>query len=63
MWRPRPQLSNILTVLKDPLFFNYLIMTLYGLNALRWALEGRWGDVAYWTGALWITASVTWGFH
>jgi hypothetical protein len=47
--------------LKSPMFFNYLIMSLYGLNALRWALEGRWGDVAYWTGALWITASVTWG--
>ena len=49
--------------LSDPRVFNYLIIVLYGLNALRWDVEGRWADVAYWTGALWITAAVTWGYH
>ena len=50
-------------MLTDPKVFNYVIMVLYGLNACRWAYEGRWADVAYWTGALWITASVTFGYH
>jgi hypothetical protein len=51
-----------MTLLTDPKAFNYLIMVLYGLNAGRWALAGSWADVAYWTGALWITASVTFGY-
>lgn len=43
----------------DPKFFNYLIMILYGLNAGRWAIDGKWPDVAYWISALAITATVT----
>ena len=48
--------------LLDPKLFNYLIMAFYLLNASRWALEGKWADVAYWTGAFWITAAVTFGY-
>jgi hypothetical protein len=49
----------MLRFLFDPKVFNYLILVLYALNAGRWALDGKWGDVAYWLGAFWITASVT----
>lgn len=48
-----------MTWLLDPKIFNYLIMTLYGLNIGRWAWEGSLKDVCYWTSALAITATVT----
>ena len=47
---------------EDPKVFNYIIMCLYGLNGLWWAYQGKWADVAYWSGALWITAAVTFGY-
>lgn len=46
----------------DPKLFNYVIMTLYVLNAGQYAWRGHWGDAWYWSGAFWITAAVTWGF-
>jgi hypothetical protein len=46
----------------DPRFFNYLIMSLYVINAGRWALAGRLADVCYWLSAFAITATVTWGY-
>lgn len=49
-------------MLTDPKIFNYAIMAMYVANAGRWALYGSWGDVAYWAGAAWITAAVTWGY-
>jgi len=49
-------------ILLDPKFFNYLIMTLYFLNASRWAINCKWVDVCYWLSALAITATVTWGY-
>jgi hypothetical protein len=48
--------------MKDPRIFNYVIMSLYLLNSIRWAFAGKWGDVAYWISACCITASVTWGY-
>lgn len=51
-----------MNLLSDPKIFNYVIMSLYVANSLRWAFAGSWGDVAYWAGAFWITASVTWGY-
>ena len=48
--------------LGDPRLFNYCIMFLYALNAARWAWAGSWADCAYWVGALWITAAVTFGY-
>lgn len=50
-------------VLLDPRAFNYLIMVLYALNAVRWAFEGKWADTCYWLSALAITATVTWGYE
>lgn len=46
-------------ILLDPKFFNYLIMTLYVLNAGRWALERKLADCCYWLSAFAITATVT----
>ena len=52
-----------MSVLADPRIFNFVIMCLYALNAVRWALNGSWGDALYWMGALWITCAVTWGYR
>lgn len=46
-------------LLTDPKVFNYVIMVLYALNALRWAFAGKAADVCYWLSALAITATVT----
>lgn len=49
-------------LLTDPKIFNYIIMTLYVLNASRWAIHRGWGDMCYWLSAFAITATVTWGY-
>ena len=49
--------------LLDPKLFNYVIMSLYALNAGRWALAFNWVDMCYWLSALAITATVTWGYN
>lgn len=46
-----------------PAFFNYLIMTLYLLNAIRWGIESKWADMCYWLSAFAITATVTFGYN
>lgn len=51
-----------LSIFADPKVFNYLIMSMYVLNAGRWAYEGKWADVCYWMSAFAITATVTWGY-
>lgn len=45
--------------LLDPKVFNYVILTLYAANAVRWAFERKIADVCYWLSALAITATVT----
>lgn len=47
----------------DRAVFNYVILTLYVLNAGRWAVAGSWGDALYWFAAFQITFAVTFGFH
>lgn len=51
--------KKAMSILLDPKIFNYLIMTLYLLNALRWAIAKKPADVCYWLSALAITATVT----
>lgn len=46
-------------LLTDPRVFNFVIMTLYLANAVRWAFAKKWADVCYWLSALAITATVT----
>lgn len=48
--------------LLNPAAFNYLIMGLYTLSALRWGVAGRYADMCYWLSALAITATVTFGY-
>lgn len=43
----------------DPKIFNYVIMTLYIVNAIRWAVHGNYADMSYWLSAFAITATVT----
>jgi len=50
-------------LLTDPRLFNFLIMTMYGVSALRWAVSAKWADMCYWLSALAITATVTWGYR
>jgi len=45
--------------LLDPRIFNYVIMSLYLLNIIRWSVERKLGDALYWFFALGITATVT----
>ncbi len=54
---------NFSALLFDPRIFNYVIMTLYFLNSVRWAFAGSWADVSYWLSALAITATVTFGYR
>lgn len=51
-----------MSILFDPKIFNYIIMGLYALNVGRWALHGGWVDAFYWTCALGLTMTVTWGY-
>ena len=46
-------------LLLDPKIFNYVILSLYMLNAVRWAFAGKIADVCYWISAAAITATVT----
>ncbi len=51
----------MMQIINDPRSFNFLLMFLYLLNAGRWAWNKEWAQAFYWLGALWITASVTFG--
>jgi hypothetical protein len=48
--------------MKDPRIFNYVIMSLYTINCIRWAFAGKWADSLYWLSALFITSVITWGY-
>lgn len=43
--------------------FNYIIMFLYGTNALWWLYHKSYADTCYWLSALAITATVTFGYN
>lgn len=47
----------------QPLVFNYVIMTLYAVNAAWWLVHGKYADTCYWLSALAITATVTFGYR
>lgn len=51
-----------MSLVLDPRAFNVLIMCLYALNSVRWAINRSWGDVVYWLAAFAITATVTFGY-
>ena len=47
------------TLLADPRIINYLIIVIYGLNVIRWAVARSLADACYWASALAITCTVT----
>jgi Flp pilus assembly protein protease CpaA len=49
--------------LLDPRIFNWIIMSLYTLNVVRWGIDGKPWNTAYWCGALLITLAVTFGYQ
>jgi len=52
-----------MSLIFDPRVFNWIIMTLYALSSIRWAINGSWADVCYWLSALAITLTVTFGYR
>lgn len=52
-------MKYIVKFMSDPKVFNYIIMVLYTLNAIRWAFDKKYADTCYWLSALAITATVT----
>jgi hypothetical protein len=52
----------MLRYLMDPRIFNFIIMGLYSVNAVRWLAAGKLADMCYWLSALAITATVTFGY-
>lgn len=54
--------GTTLKSLLEPRIFNFVIMALYLINALRWAVSAKWPDMFYWLSALAITATVTFGY-
>jgi len=52
----------MIALIFDPRIFNYVIMVLYGINAVRWFINHSWADACYWLSALAITATVTFGY-
>jgi hypothetical protein len=51
-----------MSFLLDPRIFNFIIIGLYCLNALRWLINGSYADMCYWLSALAITLTVTFGY-
>ena len=51
-----------MSALLDPRLFNYVILILFTLATVRWAVAGAWWEALYWLGALILNAAVTWGF-
>ena len=49
----------ILKFLYDPRLINYVLMSLFLLNAIRWSFERQWGKVIYWIGSLVLTIGIT----
>jgi hypothetical protein len=61
-WVMKGYAVSMLNLIADPKVFNYVILTLYVMNAARWGWHGSWADVSYWLSAFAITATVTWGY-
>jgi hypothetical protein len=46
----------------NPQLINYITMSLYACNVVWQLAHGKWADACYWTSALGITATVTFGY-
>lgn len=45
-------------LLSDPRLFDWLIIALFTLAAIRWAWEGNWPRVGYWVGAVILNLAI-----
>ncbi len=54
---------GVLKEMFEPRLFNYIIMTLYFINAGWWLYHRSYADVCYWLSACAITATVTFGYN
>lgn len=50
-------------LLSDPRLFNYLLIILFALCSVRWAIARSWPDTLYWGFGCALNAVVTWGYH
>jgi len=46
----------------DPRLFNYILIALFFIAAVRWGFERNWAQSAYWGLGGLINCVVTWGF-
>jgi hypothetical protein len=47
----------MIQVIRDPRFFNYVLIGFYILLAVRWALERKVADTCYWLSAAALTVA------
>jgi hypothetical protein len=47
-----------MNIINDPRFLNFVLLTLYMANAIRWSFASK-ADALYWAGAFIITTAVT----
>lgn len=48
---------------QEPRVMNFVILTLYSVNVVWWAVHKYWWDALYWFAALLITTVVTFGYN
>lgn len=49
--------------MSDPRIFNYVILGMFCVAAVRWAIAGHWGQTLYWASSAALTVAVTWGMQ
>lgn len=52
-----------MTWLTDPKLFNYIILVLFALAAIRWAFAGNIPQAGYWASAFALNVFVTMGIN
>lgn len=63
-WKRKDQMFlRAMKSLSDPHLFNYLILAMFVLAALRWTWAGNWGQALYWYSSATLTVAVTWGMR
>jgi hypothetical protein len=49
-----------MSILRDPRFFNFVIIGLFLCSAIRWAFARDWPNAIYWAAGAVINCAVTW---
>lgn len=48
-------------MMQDPRLFNFVLIALNAVAALRWSCAGEWMKALYWTAACALNCAVTFG--